>query len=99
MKINLLVRIRNKTFWFAMIPLIVVLIQLIASVFGATLDLGEIGNKVLAIIDVVFAILGLLGIVVDPTTEGIPDSKNAMAYDKPKEKNDDIRQIQRKKGE
>jgi phi LC3 family holin len=90
MKINWLVRIKNKTFWFAMIPLIVVLIQLIASIFGATIDLGEIGNKVLAIIDVVFAILGLLGVVVDPTTKGISDSENAMSYDKPKEYDDDI---------
>lgn len=84
MKINWLVRIKNKNFWFALIPLIVVLIQLVAGLFGVSIDLGEIGNKILAIIDVVFAILGVIGIVNDPTTKGIGDSKQALNYTEPK---------------
>ena len=84
MKINWLVRIKNKKSWFALIPLIVVLIQLVAGLFGVSIDLGEIGNKILAIIDVVFAILGVIGIVNDPTTKGIGDSKQALNYTEPK---------------
>ena len=85
MKINWLVRIKNKNFWFSLIPLIVLLIQLVAGLFGATIDLGEIGNKILAIVDVVFAILGVIGIVNDPTTKGTSDSRLALTYTEPKD--------------
>jgi len=84
MKINWLVRIKNKNFWLAIIPAILLLIQIVASIFGATIDLGELGNKLLQVVDVVFVILALLGIVNDPTTEGIADSRQAMTYDEPK---------------
>ena len=60
--------------------------QLIADLFGYRLDLGNIGNKILAIVDAVFAVLSILGIVTDPTTEGVPDSKLAMTYQYPKPK-------------
>lgn len=84
MNINWIVRIKNKNFWLAIIPAILVLIQVVASVFGVTIDLGELGNKLLAVVDAVFVILAILGIVTDPTTEGISDSKQAMTYDEPK---------------
>ena len=84
MKINWIVRIKNKNFWLALIPAVLLLIQVIASVFGATIDLGELGNKLLAVVDVVFVILALLGIVTDPTTEGVADSRQALTYDEPK---------------
>lgn len=84
--INWLVRIRNKNFWISLVPAMILLIQLIADLFGYRLDLGDIGNKILAIIDAVFAILSILGIVTDPTTEGVPDSKLAMTYQYPKPK-------------
>ena len=44
-KINWKVRIKNKAFWLALIPAVLLLIQVIASVFGYTLDLGDLGNK------------------------------------------------------
>ena len=43
-KINWKVRIKNKAFWLALIPAVLLLIQVIASVFGYTLDLGDLGN-------------------------------------------------------
>lgn len=78
--INWKVRIRNKNFWVALIPAIIVLIQAVASVFGVTLDLGDIGNKLLAVINAVFVVLSILGIVTDPTTPGIEDSDRAKEY-------------------
>lgn len=81
--INWKVRIKNKTFWVTIIPLVLLLIQLVAGLFGFTPDFGNLGNKLLAIVDVVFAILAALGIVVDHTTTGISDSSRAMTYDKP----------------
>lgn len=45
--INWVVRIKNKAFWVALIPAVLLLIQVVAAVFGYTLDLGDLGNKLL----------------------------------------------------
>lgn len=89
MKINWKVRIRNKNFWLSLIPTVLLLIQAIASVFGFSLDLGDLGNKIVSVVDVAFVALAIIGVVNDPTTRGISDSDQAMTYDKPKEKDDD----------
>lgn len=82
--INWRVRIRNKAFWVAIIPAVLVLIQVVAAVFGYTLDLGELGNKLIAVVNAVFVVLSILGVVNDPTTSGLSDSKQAMTYELPK---------------
>ena len=84
MKINWLVRIKNKNFWIAVIPALLLLIQVVGAVFGFTLDLGELGNKLLAVVNAAFGVLAILGIVTDPTTKGISDSAQAMTYTTPK---------------
>lgn len=83
-QINIKVRMRNKAFWLALIPAVLLLIQVIAAVFGYTLDLGELGNRLLAVVNAVFGVLTILGIVVDPTTQGIGDSTQALTYEEPK---------------
>lgn len=83
--INWRVRIKNKTFWMTLIPAILLLIQVIAAPFGLTLDFGELGNQLLAIVNAIFAVLVILGIVEDPTTAGIKDSAQALTYDEPKQ--------------
>ena len=82
--INWKVRIRNKNFWMSIIPMILLLIQAIADVFGYSLDFGNLGNKILFVVDCIFAILSIIGIVNDPTTAGFSDSKLAMTYEEPK---------------
>lgn len=82
--INWLVRIRNKNFWVAIVPAVLLLVQAVAALFGAQIDLGDIGNKLLAVVDAVFVVLAILGIVNDPTTEGIDDSRQALTYTEPK---------------
>ena len=84
MKINWTVRFKNKNFWISIIPAMLLLIQVVASVFGFTLDLGDIGNKLLAVVNAAFGVLAILGIVTDPTTAGIADSNRAMTYTAPK---------------
>lgn len=83
MKINWEVRIKNKVFWITLIPAILLVLQSVAAVFGFTLDFGDLGNKLLAVVESVFIVLGILGIVTDPTTSGISDSSRAMTYTKP----------------
>ncbi len=82
--INWKVRIKNKAFWVAIIPAVLLLIQVVAAVFGLTIDLGDLGNKLLAVVDAAFAVLVILGIVNDPTTHGISDSAQALTYTEPK---------------
>ena len=82
--INWKVRIRNKNFWLAVIPAVLLLAQVVASVFGFNIDLGDLGNKLLAIVNAIFAVLAILGVVNDPTTEGMTDSALAMTYEEPK---------------
>lgn len=84
--INWKVRIKNKNFWIALIPALLLLVQVVAAVFGYTLDLGELGNKLLAVVNAMFAVLSILGIVTDPTTQGVADSNLALTYDEPKKK-------------
>lgn len=81
---NWKVRIKNKTFWLTVIPAVLLLIQVVAAVFGYTLDFGDLGNKLLAVVNAVFALLAILGIVNDPTTAGVTDSAQALTYQIPK---------------
>ena len=85
MNINWLVRLKNKNFWLALVPAVLLLIQAVAAVFGFTLDFGPLGDQLLEVVNIVFAILALLGIVTDPTTKGVSDSQQALTYTKPKE--------------
>ena len=83
--INWTVRFKNKAFWLALIPAALLLVQVVAAVFGFTLDLGDLGNKLLAVVNAIFAVLAILGIATDPTTKGVSDSAQALTYDKPKD--------------
>lgn len=82
--INWKVRIKNKAFWLTVIPAALLLVQVVAALFGFTLDLGELGNKLIAVVNAVFTVLTILGVVNDPTTKGVSDSARAMTYEKPK---------------
>lgn len=81
---NWKVRIKNKTFWLTVIPAVLLLVQVVAAVFGYSLDFGDLGNKLLAVVNAVFALLAILGIVNDPTTAGVADSAQALTYLEPK---------------
>ena len=83
MKLNFLVRIKNKAFWLAVIPALALVAQSIAAIFGYSIDLTTLVGKLQAAVNAVFALLVILGIVVDPTTEGISDSNRAMSYTEP----------------
>ena len=83
--LNWTVRFKNKTFWLAFLPALLLLVQVAAAVFGFTLDLGELGDRLLDVVNALFAVLALLGVVTDPTTKGVGDSAQALTYDKPKE--------------
>ena len=84
MLINWMVRIKNKAFWMSFILAVLLLVQVVAATFGFTMDLGDLGNKLLAVVDAAFCVLAILGVVTDPTTVGISDSQRALTYNEPK---------------
>ena len=82
--INWKVRIKNKSFWLSLIPALLLLAQALGAVFGLSLDLSAVGEKLLTVVNTLFAVLTILGVVTDPTTAGVSDSKLALSYDEPK---------------
>lgn len=81
--INWKVRIKNKNFWLAIIPAVILLIQAVGAVFGLNINFGELADKLIAVVNAAFVVLAILGIVTDPTTHGMADSNRAMGYDEP----------------
>ena len=71
--INWLVRFRNKAFWVSFVPAVLLLVQVTAALFGFTLELEGLSAKLLELVNALFAVLALLGVVADPTTPGLGD--------------------------
>lgn len=82
MKINWKVRMKHKQFWVSLIALLIALSNQIASLFSY--DITLYNEQITGISETVLMILGLMGIVVDPTTTGLSDSKQALNYLAPK---------------
>ena len=81
MRINWKVRFKNKTWLSMFISLIVGFVFNILKMFDVFPSITE--NTILSIINEVLTFLGLIGVLVDPTTAGLSDSNRAMNYVKP----------------
>ena len=89
MKINWKVRFKNKQFWLAIVPALFMLVQTILKVFDIEADFSVIMQNVINVINAAFVVAVILGIVTDPTTEGISDSDQALGYAEPKRGTED----------
>lgn len=85
MNINWKVRAKNKMFWLSLIPAALVLLKRILAVFGIDFDYSTIASQLTDIVEAVFVLIAIFGVVVDPTTKGISDSELALSYEEPKE--------------
>lgn len=83
--INWKIRVQNKTFWLALVPAFLLLIQAVAQVFNISLDFTNLNKDLLNVVNALFVVLTILGVVTDPTTKGVGDSTQALTYSKPKE--------------
>lgn len=79
--INWQIRIKNKTFWLTLIPAVLLLVQAVSAPLGYTWDFVVLNQQLAAIINALFAVLAILGVVTDPTTKGVGDSERALMYD------------------
>lgn len=73
-KINWKVRLLSVKFWLALVPAMLLVVQTIASLFGYKWDFVVLNGQIAAVINAVFAMLAILGVVTDPTTPGVGDS-------------------------
>ena len=82
--INWKVRLKNKTFWLTAVPAVLLLASQVLKLFGVEWDYTGLAEQLTAIVGTIFAILALMGVVNDPTTQGVGDSQQALDYDRPK---------------
>lgn len=76
MKINWKLRLKNKVWLVAFTGLIIGFIYQVLGLIGITPAIAE--DKVTEIVGMIITLLAALGIVVDPTTEGICDSEECL---------------------
>jgi phi LC3 family holin len=78
MKINLKVRMKNKTFVITMLTTVIAFIYQILAMFEIVAPINK--EQVTQVIMLLVNILVGLGILVDPTTKGVSDSERALGY-------------------
>lgn len=81
--INLKVRLKNKVFWMSFIPALLILVHHVLILFGIDWDFTELQQNLVNIIEAVFVVLTIIGVVTDPTTAGLSDSTRALTYTEP----------------
>lgn len=84
MKINWKVRLRNKTFWITLVPAVLVLLQYVSALFGYRLEIKDVSNQLIDIVNALFVVLSIVGVVNDPSTHSLNDTKLVMEYDEPR---------------
>ena len=82
MKINWKLRFQNKTTLTAIILALVALVYQVLGLFGVVPKISQ--DELTTVVGMVINLLCLLGIVVDPTTDGVSDSARALTYDTPR---------------
>lgn len=78
MKINWKVRLKNKAFVAALTALILAFIYQLLAAFDVVPSITQ--DSASEVLGMVLNLLGMLGVLVDPTTNGINDSERALTY-------------------
>lgn len=81
MKINWKVRFKNRVWLTSFVSLIIGFIFSMLTLFDVYPSVTE--AQVVRIINQVLTFLGLVGVLVDPTTAGLGDSERALNYEEP----------------
>lgn len=78
MNINWKIRFQNKTFLTGLISLVVVFIYDLLQLLGIAPVVTQ--SAVMQVAEGILTVLGMLGVIADPTTAGLSDSKQALTY-------------------
>ena len=79
--LNRKVRFKNKVWLGSFLSLIVGFVYSMLALFDVFPEVTQ--SLVLPLLNQVLTFLGLIGVIVDPTTAGIGDSDRAMGYVEP----------------
>ena len=83
MNINWKIRFQNKTFLTGLISLVVGFIYDLLQLLGIAPVVTQ--SAVMQVAEGILTVLGMLGVIADPTTAGLSDSKQALTYTSPKQ--------------
>lgn len=83
MNINWKIRFQNKTFLTGLISLVVVFIYDLLQLLEIAPAVTQ--SAVMQVAEGILTILGMLGVIADPTTAGLSDSKQALTYTSPEQ--------------
>ena len=83
MNINWKIRFQNKTFLTGLISLMVVFIYDLLQLLEIAPAVTQ--SAVMQVAEGILTILGMLGVIADPTAAGLSDSKQALTYTSPKQ--------------
>ena len=78
MKINWKARFKNKAFVVTFVTLAVTFIYQVLALFGVCPSISE--DAIVNVITLGVNLLATMGVLVDPTTNGLSDSDRAMTY-------------------
>ena len=81
MKLNWKVRFKNKVWLGSFCSLIIGFVYSMLALFDVFPAVTQ--SLVVQLLNQLLTFLGLIGVIVDPTTAGIGDSERAMGYEEP----------------
>ncbi len=87
MKINLKVRFKNPVFWLTVIPAVITFIYTVLGAFDVVPAISQ--DVIVNIVTALISALTTIGVLIDPTTKGVGDSKRALGYDRPSDGTDE----------
>lgn len=80
--INWKVRFKNKAWLLTMAVTVIAFVYQVLGLLGIVPAISQ--DQVTQLVTLVVNMLVCLGIVIDPTTAGVTDSKQAMSYNEPR---------------
>ncbi len=83
MNINWKVRFQNKAFLTGLISLVVVFIYDLLQLLGIAPVVTQ--SVVMQVAEGILTILGMVGVIANPTTAGLTDSRQALTYTSPRQ--------------
>ena len=82
--LNWKVRFKNKVWLMSFISAIITFVYQLLAMFNVVPKISE--DTVVQLVGLILNVLVGIGVIQDPTTAGIEDSKQALTYNEPKPK-------------
>lgn len=81
MKINWKVRLRNKPWLMSFTALVITFVYDLLAMLEVVPAVSE--ERIMGIVQLVLTLLTAMGVLIDPTTQGVQDSERALMYVEP----------------